>query len=189
MSVPPAPQPSGVRLFIEGLRFDVLDYSSAGVTVPRSVLGAHQDLRRGAPCPATIQVFGEMYGVILRLAASGPEHAEFAFVSLAPQARRALEHYAAERSAEQSGVHPLRLAFAQAVEAVVPASRRLAMPESEPLYALTVARQRACSQPPALPDLAALPSGPDAVTVTGRALFASAAGLLALLSLFLWALA
>lgn len=186
MPVPPAPQPSGVRLFIEGYRFDALDYSPAGITVPSGVLDVHPDLRRGTPRPATIQVFGEMYGVILRLAASGSGHTEFAFVSLSPQARRALEHYAAEHSAERSGVHPLRLAFAQAV---VPAGRRLALPESEPLYALTVARQQARPRASLLPVLATLPSTPEVVTVTGRALLASAAGLLALLSLFLWALA
>lgn len=189
MPVPPAPQPSGVRLFIEGYRFDALDYSPAGITVPSGVLDVHPDLRRGTPRPATIQVFGEMYGVILRLAASGSGHTEFAFVSLSPQARRALEHYAAEHSAERSGVHPLRLAFAQAVEAVVPTGRRLALPESEPLYALTVARQQARPRASSLPALATLPSNLEVVTVTGRVLLASAAGLLALLSLFLWALA
>lgn len=192
MPVPPAPQPSGVRLFIEGARFEVLDYSSAGVTVPGSVLGVHQDLRRGAPFPATIQVFGEMYGVILRLAASGPKHAEFAFVSLAPQARRALEHYAVERSAEGTGAHPLRLAFAQAVEAVVPAGRRLAMPESEPLYTLTVARQRADSRPSAsMPSLSApaVPPSPGTLVLTGRDLLGLAALALGVLSALWWALA
>lgn len=186
MPVPPAPQPSGVRLFIEGMRFDALAYSSAGVTVPRSVLNLQQELRRGTPCPATLQIFGEMYGVVLRLAAAGEDHAEFAFVSLAPQARRALEHYAAEPKGE---ARSLGLAFSQMLNAAVPAGRQLVLPESERLYALTVARRGAeRRKPEPSPPALALPSSPDLITVSGRALLVWATGLLGLLTLSLWAL-
>jgi hypothetical protein len=188
MPVPPAPQPSGVRLFIEGVRFEALAYSSAGVTVPPEVLDLQPELRRGTPCPATLQVFGEMYGVILRLAARAEGRVEFAFVSLAPQARRALEHYAAAEPAEPP--RPLGLAFAEALGRALPADRRLVLPESEGVYALTVGRQRPAGLPAASAgtDLA-VPSDPGLVTITGRVLLASAAGLLALLSAVAWALA
>lgn len=189
MPVPAAPQPSGVRLFIEGVRFEALAYSSAGVTVPRTVLDLQHELRRGSPCPATLQVFGEMYGVVLRLAATGPEHVEFAFVSLAPQARRALEHYASARAGREEAPRSLGLAFSQMLEAVRPSGRRLVLPESERLYALTVARQRAGGLQAGPSPAPAATVSPEVGPVTGRALLPYAAGLLALLTLVLWAIA
>lgn len=186
MPAPSAPSPSGVRLFIEGVCFDALVFSSAGVTVPRTVLDLQPELRRGTPCAATLQVGGEMFGVILRLAARAEGRVEFAFVSLAPQARQALDR----ASAAVPPPRTLDLAFARLVHAVVPEGRRVVLPESARLYALTLARQERAGQPGPSPGAAlAAPSDPDLVTITGRVLLASAMGLLALLSAVAWALA
>lgn len=201
MPVPPAPQPSSrVRLFVEGVRHDVIEFSPAGVTVPRTALEVQGlgALRRGEPCPATLQVFGEMYGVVLRLAARTPLHVEFAFVSLAPQARRALEHYAteeavAERLDSEAAAElpkPMALAFARLTESVLPAGRRLALADSEGVLALTVERKRkqAGEAVEAAPEAFVVPD-PDTITITGRELLAYGVALLAVLSLVLmWTL-
>lgn len=203
MPVPPAPQPSPVHLFIEGTRHDVLEYSPSGVSLPRTALDAPglRELRRGEPCPGTLQIFGEMYGVVLRLAARGPHHTEFAFVSLPPQAQRALEHYASASAADSFAPSPsadvelpgpIALAFARLADAARP-ERRLVLPESESVYAATMARRRAFL----LPTASAVPSHTvslvaprpaTALTLTGRDLLLYASGLLTLLSLLLWVL-
>ena len=176
----------------------MIEFSPAGVTVPRTALEAQglSALRRGEPCPATLQVFGEMYGVVLRLAARTPLHVEFAFVSLAPQARRALEHYAAQPVAEPVGTElpgPMALAFARLTESVVPAGRRLALAESEEVLALTIERKRGKrgKKPAPAKEAPAIPVAlhPDVITITGRELLAYAVALLAVLSLVLmWTL-
>ena len=204
MPVPPAPQPSSrVRLFIEGVRHDVIEFSPAGVTLPRTVLDAQglSALRRGEPCPATLQVFGEMYGVVLRLAARTPLHVEFAFVSLAPQARRALDHYASRPPAPPEPVparpagselpKPFALAFARLAEVAVPVGRRLVLADSQAVYAKTVERRR---EPegglvPVVEPTTSAAAEPDMLTLTGRELLAYATALLAVLSLVLmWTL-
>ncbi len=177
------------------MRYDVIEFSASGVTLPRTALEAQglHALRRGEPCPATIQVFGEVYGVVLRLAAQAPLHVEFAFVSLAPQARRALEHYAAQShsaAAVRELPKPFALAFARLAGAIVPDGRRLVLSESAAVYAMTVereARPLAHHAPPVSP--APPMPDPDVITLTGRELLAYATALLALLSLVLmWAL-
>lgn len=159
MPAPYAPQPtSQVGLFLGGLRHDVMEYSSAGLTLHRTALDTAglDEVRRGEPCPATLQVHGEMYGVVLRLAAQGPLHVEFAFVSLAVQARGALEHYAQEEAdegeeVESSGAElpgPMALAFSRLTEPpVVPEGKRFVVPESQRVYAVTLERQKATAPP------------------------------------------
>lgn len=175
-----APQPpSRVGLFLGGLRYEVTEYSSAGLTLHRTALDASGlgSLRRGEPCPATLQVFGEMYAVTLRLAAQGPLHVEFAFVSLAAQARGALEHYARPDDVESEAFEPLdmeeavsgtelpgpmALAFSRLAEpSIVPAGRRFIIPESKKVYAVTLERQAAPhpepeAEPESLPELDAM---------------------------------
>lgn len=183
MPAPPAPSTSGVRLFIEGVRFDALAFSPAGVTVPRTVLELHPEMRRGAPCPATLQIGGEMFGVILRLASKQEDRVEFAFVSLAPQARRALEREAAAAPPPRT----LDLAFARLVNAVVPEGRRVVLPESTRLYALTVARRQSRVSTTVGADAAPAPPS-EAVALRRRdALPVAALVLLALAFVAVWA--
>lgn len=188
------------------MRHDVLEYSPSGVSLPRTALDAPglRELRRGDLCPGTLQIFGEMYGVVLRLAACGPLHTEFAFVSLSPQARRALEHYASKPAPDPSATDVTRssvdverpgsvaLAFARLTEAARP-GRRLVLPESEAVYSATVARRRArllTATPVAPPHAVPIAAPRPAVTLTlsGRDLLLYASGLLVLFSLFLWAI-
>lgn len=198
MPVPSAPQPSSrVCLFIEGVRHNAIEFSPAGVTLARTSVEAQEldALRRGTPCSATLQVYGEMYGVVLRLAAQGPLHIEFAFVSLAPQARRALEHYAAQvpepedpASAGAELPVPMALAFARLASSIVPQGRRMILPESETVYALTVDRRGAPEpvvEPSSAPSRTVTASDPDVITLAGRELLAYGIALLAILSLML----
>lgn len=208
MPFPPTPQPSPrVGLYLGGLRHDVLEYSSAGLTLPSAVLDTIEiaSLRRGEPCPATLQVHGEMYGVTLRLAAHGPLHAEFSFVSLAAQARGALEHYATHQAepepeaelATATGAElpgPMALAFARLAEPVVPGGRRLVLAESEEVYALTLERKHlALDEEPSVeaPKKALVPK-PAATRplLNSQLVFVCGTTLFALLALLLmWSLA
>lgn len=180
MPASPAPSASGVRLFIEGGRFEALTFSSAGVTVPHTVLDVHPEMRRGGPYPATLQIGGEMFGVILRLASKREGRVELAFVSLAPQARRALEREAAATPPPRV----LDLAFERLVQALVPGGRRVALPESAGVHALTLARRVTGARSAVPPALAETALGP----VSGRTLMVGVAGVLGLLTLCLWAL-
>lgn len=198
-----APQPpSRVGLFLGGLRHEVLEYSPAGLTLDRMTLSAPglEALRRGEPCPATLQVFGEMYGVVLRLAGQGPLHVEFAFVSLAAQARGALEHYASKSRLTTTPdatdlPEPMALAFASLAEPVVPEGRRFVVPESEAVYALTLKRKHTSIEDDTPEPAPEVPSASEQVTaetngIDPRAVFVGGVALFALVALILiWMLA
>ena len=95
-------------LLIGGERHDALECSSAGVSLPRAALPGDA-MQRGDERPATLFLDEpggeEVYEVMVRLAAHGPRHVEFAFVVLPPDARRTLEEMGSPgpRGEEPSG--------------------------------------------------------------------------------------
>lgn len=149
--MPPQDRPYYASLLIGGRRYDTIEFSAAGLSFARAAVEASElgALQRGDECTATLCLGGEgwkeVYSVVLRLAARGPAHLGFAFVTVPSAARRLLEQAADDRDeagasgASPWGDGPAPFAFARLVEPEAPA-RRFVLPASEEVFAHTKER-------------------------------------------------
>lgn len=149
--MPPQDRLYFASLLIGGRRYDTIEFSAAGLSFARASVEASElgALQRGDECAATLCLGGEgwkeVYSVVLRLAARGPAHLGFAFVTVPPAARRLLEQTAADRDdLGDSGASPWAdgpapFTFARLVEPEAP-TRRFILPASEEVFAHTKER-------------------------------------------------
>lgn len=201
-------------LLVGDIRYDALEFSAAGLSLSRMEVERTglRALRRGDECEATLSLGGaaweERYDVVLRLAARGPGHVGFAFVTLPPPARRLLGRVPEGRGANGPddeiatfedprfegapwGRRLAPFAFARLAEQDG-ASRRLALSASATVFALTQRRNRDNGLRPEATAPRPLPAGvlqlgtQEHPVLPPSALFAYGAALLAVLAVF-WA--
>ncbi|MDX1530233.1 MAG: hypothetical protein R3362_01775 [Rhodothermales bacterium] len=147
-------RPLRVSLVVGGLCYLAEEWSPAGLTLPAAVLRCHsvQSLGRGTPHAATLRLHlpggDEDHAVRFRLAGRLPSGVEIAFVQLAPTLRQALEAPETDGPGAEDAPSGLpSFAFGQ-LDAPAEDDRRLPLPSSENVLALTRERHTDPSEPP-----------------------------------------